>query len=189
MDNNNSEKKIDIVDEILDWLETLVLYCFIALFLFSFVFKLVIVEGDSMLPTLENGQRLIVSNLFYTPKNGDIIIFNNENPRLSKTLVKRVIATEGQTVRIDFNNGTVWVNDEIIDEPYIKDATKISEDYNTFYKKNSDGSVTVPEGYVFVMGDNRMNSTDSRSSAVGFVSVDSIIGRTIFRLYPFTRFK
>lgn len=189
MDNNNSGKKLDIIDEILDWLETLVLYCFIALLLFSFVFKLVIVDGDSMLPTLENGQRLIVSNLFYTPKNGDIIIFNNENPRLNKTLVKRVIATEGQTISIDFNNGIVKVDGEVIDEPYIKDATKVPENFDTFYTKNSDGSVTVPEGYVFVMGDNRMNSTDSRSSAVGFVSVDSIIGRTIFRLYPFTRFK
>ena len=175
-------KKIDIIDEVLDWIETLVLYCFIALLLLSFVLKLIAVDGSSMEPTLLNGQRLIATNLFYEPENGDIVIFNNPNSKLNKTLVKRVIATEGQTVSIDFENGKVFVDGKELDEPYIKELTKEREN---FYAKE----VTVPEGHIFVMGDNRNNSTDSRSNAVGMVPVDCIIGKAVLKIFPFKFYK
>lgn len=173
--------KNKILDEILDWMETLILYCFVALLLLSFVFKLVAVDGNSMNPTLENGQKLITTNLFYTPKYGDVIIFQNPDAINKKVLVKRVIATEGQTVAIDFDNGIVKVDGEVLDEPYIKDITTNRLD---FYQSE----VVVPEGCVFVMGDNRNNSTDSRSNAVGMVPVDTIIGKVLFRIAPFTFF-
>lgn len=170
-----------IIEEVLDWIETLVLYCFIALLLLTFVFKLVAVDGNSMNPTLENGQRLITSNLFYTPKYGDIIIFQNPEAKNKKVLVKRVIATEGQTVAIDFDEGEVKVDGKVLDEPYIKELTAYRADF-------FQNEVTVPEGCVFVMGDNRNHSTDSRSNLVGMVPVDTIIGKVILRLSPFSFF-
>lgn len=182
MSENNENKRTYVIDEILDWAETLILYCFVAILLLSFVVKQVIVDGDSMLPSLNDGERLIVTNFFYKPKCGDIVIFNNNNPRLEKTLVKRVIATEGQKVKIDFTEGVVYVDGKEIDEPYVNTATNLREDF--YYEE-----VTVPEGHIFVLGDNRNNSTDSRSSFVGFVSEDCIIGKAVFRIYPFKFFK
>ncbi|NLZ45734.1 MAG: signal peptidase I [Clostridiales bacterium] len=151
------------------------------LFTSSFVFKIIIVDGKSMVPTLDSGERLIVSNLGYTPKQKDIIIFNNENKIFTKTLVKRIIATEGQTVNIDFNNGIVYVDGKAIAEDYINDLTHLQQDFV--------GEVTVPKDHVFVMGDNRNESKDSRNSEVGFVPVKSIIGKAILRIYPFKFFK
>ena len=186
MNESKNDKKINIIDEALDWIETLVLYCFIALLIFTFVCKLVIVDGPSMEPTLYNNQKLIVSNLFYKPQNGDIIIFNNKTSLMEKTLVKRVIATEGQRVKIDFETGFIYIDGTgPIKEGYIKDATTLVENYETYYEKDEDGYITVPEGCVFVLGDNRNNSTDSRSASVGFVPVDNIIGKVIFRIFPF----
>lgn len=175
-----SEKSI-LIDDIFDWLETLVLYCFIALLLLTFVFKLVVVDGSSMNPTLVNGQRLITTNLFYTPEYGDIVIFQNPDAINKKVLIKRVIATEGQTVAIDFDKGEVKVDGKVLDEPYIKELTKQRLSF-------TEDEVTVPEGCVFVMGDNRNRSTDSRSDTVGMVPVDTIIGKVILRLSPFSFF-
>lgn len=175
-----SEKSI-LIDDIFDWLETLVLYCFIALLLLTFVFKLVVVDGNSMNPTLVDGQRLITTNVFYTPKYGDIVIFQNTEAINKKVLIKRVIATEGQTVSIDFDKGEVKVDGKVLDEPYIKELTTNRLD---FYQNE----VVVPEGCVFVMGDNRNNSTDSRSNMVGMVPTDTIIGKVVLRLSPFSFF-
>ena len=189
MNDNNNPQKNKLVDEILDWIETLVLYCFVALLIFTCICKLVIVDGPSMEPTLYNNQKLIVSNLFYTPKSGDIIIFNNKTSLMEKTLVKRVIATEGQKIKIDFDSGFIYIDGEgPISEDYIKSATTLEENFNSYYEKDENGYVTVPESCVFVLGDNRGNSTDSRSAAVGFVPVDNIIGKVIFRIYPFKLF-
>lgn len=178
----SADNKNTLFDEFLDWAETLVLYCFIALLLLTFVVKLVIVDGNSMNPGLEDGQKLITANFFYKPKYGDIVIFQNPDAKLNKTLVKRVIATEGQTVAIDFEKGEVKVDGKVLDEPYIKELTKEREN---FYADQ----VTVPEGCVFVMGDNRNKSTDSRSSLVGMVPVDTIVGKAIIRIFPFKIFK
>lgn len=180
VDNKDKKEKINVLNEILEWLETLIFYCFIALLLLTFVFKLILVDGDSMKPTLENGQRILAYNLFYKPEQGDIIIFNNENPALEKVLIKRVIAVEGQTVDFDFEKGEVIVDGKVLDEPYIMELTRLREDFA--------GKVTVPDGCVFVLGDNRNNSTDSRSSYVGMVSEKAIIGKAVFRLFPFKFF-
>ena len=134
-----------------------------------------------MLPTLVDKDRLIVSYLFYTPKNGDIVIVNNDNPALEKVIVKRVIATEGQTVDIDFDSGEVKVDGKVLQEDYINNLTLLDEGGHNY-------PVTVPENCVFVMGDNRMNSLDSRDSRVGFVPEEEILGKVSLRIFPFSRF-
>ncbi len=152
-------------------------------FVFMFLFRTVGVVGNSMLPTLHNGDRIVLTAFNYTPEHGDIVVTcqPSRNPAIEDTLVKRVIALGGQKVDIDFNAGIVYVDGVALDEPYINDLTRDRED---FY-----GPVTVPEGYVFVMGDNRNASTDSRSDSVGFIREEYIMGKALFRLMPFGDFE
>jgi len=174
--------KINYKKEILDWVFTLGLAVVIALLIRNFVFTLVLVDGDSMYPTLHDGDRLVVSRLPYTPKNGDIIIFKpKSNPK--KVFVKRVIATEGQTIYIDYAEGKVYVDGVAIDEPYIKEKMNQSP----YFQQT--GPQVVPENCVFVMGDNRNNSHDSRASDIGMVDRKSILGKAVLRFWPINKFE
>ena len=134
------------------------------------------------------GERLIVTNLFYTPKQGDVVVFhqteNNVNG-LNEPLVKRVIATEGETVSIQYSKDTMWIsvtdkqgNVRELQEPYVK------YEGMPIYPPMTE---TVPEGHVFVMGDNRNNSKDSRHPQIGFVDERRILGKVVFRLSPSSR--
>ena len=178
---DEEEKKVSSSENLFEWVETLVIAFFAVILFFTFVFRLAAVNGESMLPTLVDKDRLIVSYLFYTPKNGDIVIVNNDNPALEKVIVKRVIATEGQTVDIDFDSGEVKVDGKVLQEDYINNLTLLDEG-------GHDYPVTVPENCVFVMGDNRMNSLDSRDSRVGFVPEEEILGKVSLRIFPFSSF-
>lgn len=134
-----------------------------------------------MLPTLEDQERLVISNLFYEPKAGDIVVLCGEaDKEEGRTLIKRIIATEGQTVDIDFEAGEVYVDGEKLSEPYILEPTYLDE--------GTEFPLTVPEGEIFVMGDNRNGSRDSRSTTIGTVKEEYIVGRTLFRFFPFDRF-
>ena len=152
--------------EIYDWMQSLVFALIICILVFVFLFRIVDVSGDSMNPTLTNGDKLVVSDVFYKPKQGDIVIFRKDEYK-PEALVKRVIATEGQTVEIDFDRGRVYVDGELLDEPYIAEPTRNQLDFK--------GAQTVPEGCVFVMGDNRNASSDSRKAEIGMVDELSLI--------------
>ncbi len=159
-----------------NWLDSLVFAIVLILVLFVFAFRIVGVVGDSMNPTLQSGEWLATKAINTTINRGDIVIVTQPND-INEPLVKRVIAVGGDTIDIDFNRGDVKVNGEILDEPYIKELTHRPGDFN--------GPVTIPEGYVFVMGDNRNDSLDSRFNSVGFIDERYILGVAEFRFYPF----
>lgn len=164
--------------EIYEWLQCMVYALIFCVVLFVFFLRVVDVRGDSMNPTLYDSDKLIVSDVLYTPKQGDIVIFRKDEYK-SEALVKRVIATEGQTIDIDFDRGRVYVDGQLLDEPYIAELTRNQLDFK--------GSQTVPEGCVFVMGDNRNDSSDSRKAEIGMVDERLIIGKVLFKIFPFDR--
>lgn len=149
---------------------------------FIFLFRTVGVEGSSMYPTLENKDRIVLTAYYGEAKQGDIIVSCQPcGGIVPDVLIKRVIATEGQKVDIDFEKHIVYVDGVALDEPYINAPTENREDFT--------GEVTVPEGHVFVMGDNRNNSTDSRDDDVGFIREEYLLGKALFRVAPFGKFK
>lgn len=167
--------------ETYDWIQSIITALIICIVAFLFFFRVIDVKGDSMNPTLTDGEKMLVSGLFYKPKQGDVVIFKTDRYDSDKALVKRVIATEGQVVNIDFDLGVVYINDEPIEEDYISELTRVKIDFR--------GPWTVPEGCVFVMGDNRNKSTDSRDSRIGNVDEREIIGRAYAVIYPFSEWR
>lgn len=206
-----SKKDFNLGKEIFEWFYTIVIALIIAFLIKGFIFDIVEVEGPSMEKTLFEGDRLIVTKLGYKPHNGDIVILDStyknraeyyeeaaaeegksvnwwykltnymslpQNLK-SKYYVKRIIALEGQTV--DIVDGNVLVDGEEIDQPYYEGLTNIMD-------PTVDYPVTVEEGHVFVMGDNRPKSLDSRDSSLGQVPVEALIGKSQFRIWPFDSF-
>ena len=166
--------------EIYDWLRCIVTAIILCVLVFIFAARIVGVVGSSMVPTLHEGDRIITSNLFYKPKQGDIVVFRKDSFD-DRALVKRVIATEGQTVDIDFEQGIVYVDGAPLKEDYVNAPTVRELDF--------DDEITVPPGCVFVMGDNRNESTDSRSEALGCVDTRYLIGRGYIVFLPIRDFK
>ncbi len=145
---------------------------------FMLIFRVVIVSGPSMMQTLQNGDSLILlSNVFYNhPKYGDIIVASKDSFKNGEPIIKRVIATEGQTVDIDFERGIVYVDGVAIDEPYTNTPTNLPEGISFPLK--------VADSCIFVMGDNRNDSLDSRSPDIGLIDHREILGRALFLALP-----
>ncbi len=178
-----AKKKQSLLSSILDYVEIFVFAVCAVILIFSFFIKQCKVEGPSMEKTLFQDELLLVSDLFYTPERGDIVVFH-QTGYLNEPIVKRVIATGGETVDIDFDTWTVTVTDKegnsfVVDEPYMyldPEYPKLTSSYSF--------PLEVPEGKMFVMGDNRNHSTDSRSYAIGMVDERRLLGKVIFRLTP-----
>jgi len=171
------EKKQRDGRELYEWVQALVCSVLVVVILFTFVIRLIGVDGRSMVPTLQHGDRLLVLNsmLYDDYKHGDIVVLRKET-FMRDPIVKRVIATEGQKVDIDFSNGCVYVDDELLMEDYINELT--------FLEEGTEFPLTVPENSVFVMGDNRNHSSDSRDSRLGTVDTRYVIGKAVFLAFP-----
>lgn len=159
--------------ELWDWLKSLVIAVILAYLIHLFLFAVVVVQGPSMEPTLHNNERLIMNKIVYQigePERGDIVVFHATK---NDDYIKRVIGLPGD--KLEFNNNQLFVNDKPVDEPYLT---------NTF--TNDFGPVSVPEGTYYVLGDNRLNSTDSR--VLGSIQMDKIVGRVKILIWPINKF-
>ena len=163
--------------ELYEWVQALVCSVLTVVAVFTFGVRLIGVDGHSMVPTLQDGDRLLVLNSMLCGgyRQGDIVVLRKES-FLPTPIVKRVVATEGQVVDIDFASGTVFVDGTPLQEGYIQERTFTAE--GTVFP------LTVPEGSVFVLGDNRNHSTDSRDARLGTVDARYIIGRAVFLAFP-----
>ena len=182
---------------VLDYVELFAITLSVVFILFSFMFRTCLVDGDSMNNTLINEERVVISDFLYTPKRGDIIVFHqtgNKSYDRNHPLVKRVIGVGGDTVTIDAKTWTVTVTDSsgathTLDEPYVyidesRNHVYLSKTYN-----NGIHTFVVPEGKLFVLGDNRNNSLDSTAqSVIGFVDERRVLGKVVFRFAPISKF-
>ena len=189
MSNNTRKTKAEQKDELAklppevrarretyDWIQSLMASLIVCVCFFAFFVRVIDVSGNSMNPTLKNGDKMLVSDVMYDPQAGDVVVFKSNTYDPNKALVKRIIATEGQEINMDFANGIVYIDGEPLAESYINDLT-----YN---KLDFIGPKTVPEGCVFVMGDNRNASIDSRKNEIGMLDTRLIIGRAYYVIYP-----
>ena len=172
-----------------DWLQ-MFLYCLLtAMILFNTVIRVTLVQGESMEPTLHGGELTLIRSLGYEPEPGDIVVLNKVDAAIpgwngQKAIVKRVIAVGGQSVHIDYDAGLVYVDGQPLDEPYIKENMHRVLDSNM-----QQTHWEVPPDCIFVMGDNRNNSTDSRHTMLGCLDNDYLLGQVVSRFWPLSEFQ
>lgn len=200
-DGSKEKKKGSIAAEAYDWLDTILGSVIAVIVIFTFFTRLSSVDGGSMNPTLEDKERLLITDICYTPAHNDIVVLwaenlvNDSGTGFGKPVVKRIVGIGGDKIKIDFESGTVYRNGEALeievedgllyeDGHTILEYTRRTLDYPDMYGEE----VTVPEGYVFVLGDNRNNSRDSRDAAIGLVDERLIAGKVYLRVTPFDKF-
>ncbi len=195
--NNKTDKKRRAAAEVLDWFDTVITSIVAIIVVFALITRLSTVDGGSMKPTLQDREQLMITDFLYTPAHNDIVViwtdglYNEDTEEWGKAIVKRVIGIPGDTIKLDTAEGAVYRNgeklyQEVKGDILYEDGHPIN-DYTTL-SWDMPESVTVPDGYVFVMGDNRNDSVDSRDSRVGLVDMNNIIGKAYLRVAPFERF-
>ena len=174
-----------------EWLQMILGCVVVAVLVFNCLARLTRVDGHSMDNTLQHQEMLLVWSLGYTPQQGDIVVLNKTTADLpgwdgTRAIVKRVIAVGGQTVDIDYSTGTVYVDGVPLDEPYIKEEMYRPDPY--LRPEMQQTHWEIPEGSIFVMGDNRNNSTDSRDDRLGPIDTGYVLGKVVLALWPPDRF-
>ncbi|MBR1824189.1 MAG: signal peptidase I [Ruminococcus sp.] len=201
----NEEEKGSIGKDIFEIIESTLITMFVIVMIFTYLLHPLSVQGHSMNDTLLNEDKILMCTLTFSPSYGDIVIINNDasyvfdeygsvvkreitGNQLEECLIKRVIAAPGQTLKIDTDANTITVDGEVLSEPYTKPVPD-GEDTLISGPAWFTGEITVPDGYYFVMGDNRNNSADSRNPNVGFIKLDQIYGTAVARYAPLKDFK
>ncbi len=179
------EKGSTFAQILYDWLSTLFLAVVVILLVMTFFVRQVTVKGNSMNDTLQTQDRLLVSSFLYHPQNGDIVIVTHGDVShgdvYDDAIIKRVIAVEGQHLEINYETSEIYVDGKLVEEPYAKGRTIPLSNPTPIPE-------VIPKGYVFVMGDNREDSLDSRSARIGLIPVENIIGKAFWRIQPFSTF-
>ena len=191
LENKTEKKKTSFASELIDYVEIFVFAVCAVLLVFSFFVRVCRVDGPSMNNTLVHNEILITSNIAYKPQQNDIIVFHQTNEQrnvFNEPIVKRVIATEGHFVKIDFENSIVYVSeDDVFDASDILDESEYVFIDGGRYYMNGTMETYVPEGKIFVMGDNRNHSSDSRSESIGLVDTRRVLGKVVLRIFPFEK--
>ena len=169
--------------DLFSWLQALTCALVVLAVAFTFVGRIIIVDGHSMDPTLNDKDLILLQCIGYEPKQGDVVVLRKDFADIHHPIVKRVIATEGQTVSIDYDQGVVYVDGAPLDEPYLNEPM-LWPGYGTM----EETEWVVPEGSIFVMGDNRNASTDSRDSRLGMVDERYILGHVLSVVFPISDF-
>lgn len=181
---NEEEVRLSPLRQLLDAISELGFALLVVIFIFTFLFRIITVSGTSMQPNFMDGDRVVVSMVGNSYKTGDVIVAVNV---LDDPIIKRVIATEGQTVRIDYDTGTVYVDDLPVDETVFGLENGITKAVYTTLEKTQ-LPATVPQGCIFVLGDNRNVSEDSRYAEVGMIDVRNVLGKAVLFVSPFSKF-
>lgn len=168
--------------DLYSWLQALTFALLILIVLFTFFGRVIGVDGNSMFSTLHDHDMLLLRCVAYEPEQGDVIVLNKPFADISSPIVKRVIATGGQTVSIDYNTSTVYVDGIPLDEPYIHEFM-----YQPASPYMQQTEWVIPEGSIFVMGDNRNASSDSRDDRLGIIDTRYVLGKAVCILFPFSR--
>ncbi|MDO4460115.1 MAG: signal peptidase I [Clostridia bacterium] len=179
---DKTDKMRNFCAGLFEWFEELAVAIMFIVILFTFIFRVITVSGNSMFDNYHNGDRLIVSSITTNINQGDVVIVVDA---LDNPIIKRVIATEGQTVNIDNSTGKVFVNNVELDN------TRFNVENGITFQAYYDGiefPTVVPKGHVFVLGDNRGNSLDSRFAEVGMVPLEKVMGKSLCRIFPLNRF-
>ena len=178
------EEKDSAGKSFFEFVEMFVIAIAVILLFFSFFLRQTVVDGESMQNTLQNEERLLISDFFYTPKKGDIVVFQSHVTGKSYPLVKRVIATAGDTVRMETNG--IYINGALLNEPYVFTDHFYNAYTGAHHSIKLSVTYTVGEGELFVLGDHRDKSYDSRD--FGFIAEEDVLGRVLLRITPLSRF-